>query len=92
MASYRIEVDRRVRKKDLVGIPARDVQRILERIQSLAVNPYPADAVRQRGRTELRVRQGNYRILYTVSESTVTVFVVKVGHRREIYKQFSILL
>ncbi len=86
MASYKIEINKRVRKKDLRSITSKDVGRIVERIQKLANDPYPEDAVRLKGRDEWRIRQGDYRILYIVEEQTVTVFIVKVGHRREVYK------
>lgn len=86
MALYNVEINKKVRKKDLPSIAAKDAQRIIERIQKLADDPYPAEAVRLRGRDEWRIRQGDYRILYIVEEEIVTVFVVKVGHRREVYK------
>lgn len=87
MASYRVEVNKKVRKKDLVSIPPKDVARIVERIRGLADDPFPDDAIRLKGREEWRIRQGDYRILYTVDEDIVTVFVVKVGHRREVYER-----
>lgn len=86
MASYSVLVDKRVRKKDLPPIPAKDRARIVARISALADDPYPADSIQLVGNTKHRIRQGNYRILYTVHESTVTVRVVKVGHRREVYR------
>jgi mRNA interferase RelE/StbE len=82
---YKIEVNKKVRKKDLRSIPQKDIARIAERIQKLAENPYPIDATRLKGRDEWRIRQGDYRILYVVEEGIVTVFVIKVGHRREVY-------
>ncbi len=86
MASYRVEINKKVRKKDLAGIAAKDVVRIIERIKSLADNPYPEDATKLKGRAEWRIRQGDYRILYIVEEKVVTVFVIKVGHRKSVYK------
>ena len=86
MALYEVEINKKVRKKDLPSIPSKDLARIIERIKELASNPYPTGAVRLKGREEWRIRQGDYRILYIVEEKIVTVFVVKVGHRREVYK------
>lgn len=86
MVLYKVEINKKVRKKDLPSIPTKDVSRIIERIKDLANNPYPAGAVRLKGREEWRIRQGDYRILYIVEENVVTVFVVKAGHRREVYK------
>jgi mRNA interferase RelE/StbE len=86
MALYKVEINKKVRKKDLPSISPKDVRRIVESIQKLANDPYPVDAVRLKGRDEWRIRQGDYRILYIVEEKIVTVFVVKIGHRREVYK------
>jgi len=86
MVLYKIVVDKRVRKKDLPAIPVKDRHRIIARIEQLARNPYPTASVQLRGRQERRIRQGNYRILYTVEDEIVTVLVLKVGHRREVYR------
>lgn len=86
MALYKVEINKKVRKKDLPSIPTKDLGRIIERIRGLANKPYPPGAVRLKGREEWRIRQGNYRVLYIVEEQIITVFVVKVGHRREVYK------
>ena len=86
MALYKVEITKKVRKKDLISIPPKDVARIVKKIESLAENPQPIGAIRLKGREEWRIRQGDYRILYVIKEQIVTVFVVKVGHRREVYK------
>jgi len=86
MALYKVRINKKVRKKDLPSIAPKDVKRIVDRIQKLADNPFLVDAVHMKGRDEWRIRQGDYRILYIVKEQIVTVFVVKVGHRREVYK------
>lgn len=87
MASYKVEISKSVRKKDLSSIPKADVLKIVKRIEGLANNPFPEGAIRLKGREEWRIRQGDYRILYVVEQEIVTVFVVKVGHRREIYRK-----
>ena len=87
MASYKVEISRNVRKKDLPSIPRLDVIKIVKRIEKLAEDPFPENATRLKGREEWRIRQGDYRILYIVEQDVVTVFVVKVGHRREIYRK-----
>lgn len=87
MALYKVEVSKSVRKKDLASIPTKDAKRIVRRISSLAENPFPIDAVQLKGREEWRIRQGSYRILYIVAEKVVTIFVVRVGHRKDIYRK-----
>jgi mRNA interferase RelE/StbE len=85
MASYRI-VFRQSVAKDLRPIPRRDVQRILKRIDGLADDPRPAGAEKLSGDEKYRIRQGSYRILYTIEDDVVTVTIVKVGHRRDVYR------
>ena len=86
MASYKLVIDKRVRKKDLPSIPTKVARIIVARIAALADDPFPADSIQLRGRAERRIRQGDYRILYVVEEEIVTVFIVKVRHRREVYR------
>jgi mRNA interferase RelE/StbE len=70
--------------KDLHGIPQEDVRRILARIETLRENPRPPGSEKLSGQERYRVRQGNYRILYTVADAEVVVEIVKIGHRREV--------
>lgn len=86
MALYKVEITKKVRRKDLPSIPPKDVSRIANRIKKLSENPYPDDAIRLKGRLEYRIRQGDYRILYIVEDDILTVFVIKVGHRKNVYK------
>jgi mRNA interferase RelE/StbE len=72
--------------KDLKDVPKQDVQRILERIHLLRNDPYPAGSVKLSGKNYYRIRQGNYRILYEVKDRQLVLLVVKVGHRREVYR------
>lgn len=87
MASYKVVVDKRVRKKDLPRLPIKIASAIASRIVMLAEDPYPSDSIQLKGRAERRIRQGDYRLLYVVEDKTVTVFVVQIGHRREIYRE-----
>ena len=85
MASYRIVFKKSV-AKDLRPIPKEDVQRILKRIDGLADDPRPAGAEKLSGDEKYRIRQGNYRILYAIEDDIITVTIVKVGHRRDVYR------
>jgi len=86
MARYNIVFKASVRK-DLRKIPKQDVRRIMTRIESLADDPRPPQAEMLTGDDKYRIRQGNYRILYTIEDNTLVVCVVKVGHRREVYRR-----
>lgn len=85
MASYRIVFKQSV-TKDLRPIPNKDVQRILKRINGLADDPRPAGAEKLSADEKYRIRQGNYRILYAIEDDIITVTIVKVGHRRDVYR------
>jgi mRNA interferase RelE/StbE len=85
MASYKILFKQSV-AKDLRQIPDKDVQRILQRIDGLADDPRPAGAEKLSGEEKYRIRQGRYRILYMIDDNVITVTVVKVGHRRDVYR------
>jgi len=74
-------------QRDLAGLPRRDRKRIDERILSLATNPRPPGVKALQGqRGLLRLRVGNYRVIYQVRDEVLLVLVVKVGHRREVYR------
>ncbi|MBN1665612.1 MAG: type II toxin-antitoxin system RelE/ParE family toxin [Anaerolineales bacterium] len=85
MASYRIVFKESV-AKDLRQIPEKDIQRILKRIDSLQEDPRPAGVEKLSSDEKYRIRQGKYRILYMVEDETITVVIVKVGHRRDVYR------
>ena len=70
--------------KDLRCIPKSDVQRILARIEALRDDPRPPGAEKLSAQERYRVRQGVYRILYTIDDAVLIVEVVKVGHRRDV--------
>jgi mRNA interferase RelE/StbE len=85
MTSYKIVFKQSV-AKDLWPIPNKDVQRFLKRIEQLAYNPRPPGSEKLTSEEKYRIRQGNYRILYTVEDDLVIVTVVKIGHRRDVYQ------
>jgi len=61
--------------------------RLIEKIKSLATQPRPSGSEKLAGRPNLyRVRQGNYRVVYSVDDQSSVVDVVKVGHRRDVYR------
>jgi len=73
-------------QKDLDGIPKKDLRKILSRIKSLAADPRPPGCEKLTGHDRYRLRQGRYRIVYAVQDEERTVTVVKVGHRKDIYR------
>jgi len=74
--------------KELQGVSDKPtLSRLIDKIKSLAVQPRPSGSEKLAGRTNLyRVRQGNYRVIYSVDDQSRVVDVVKVGHRRDVYR------
>ena len=85
MASYELVFKKSV-AKDLRALPSADVKRILQRIRALAHDPRPTGCEKLSGQERYRVRQGAYRIVYEIEDSRLVVLVVKVGHRRDVYR------
>ena len=73
--------------KELEAIDSkRDRQRIVRVILSLAEEPRPSGCRKLSGRDKYRVRSGSYRILYVVEDAILIVTIVKIGHRRDVYR------
>jgi mRNA interferase RelE/StbE len=86
MAKYNL-VFRKSVSKDLRSIPKKDVVRILQRLEALQEDPRPVGSEKLSGQERYRVRQGVYRIIYEVMDEHLAVTVVKVGHRRQVYRR-----
>lgn len=85
MASYEIRFRKSV-SKDLGPIPKRDIRRIVAAIADLAGNPRPPQARKLTATDKYRLRCGVYRVLYEIQDDVLVVCVVKVGHRRGVYR------
>ncbi|MCK7543600.1 type II toxin-antitoxin system RelE/ParE family toxin [Marinobacter bryozoorum] len=86
MAKYRL-VFRKSVSKDLRSIANQDVARILKRMKALEDDPRPPGSEKLSGLERYRVRQGNYRIVYEVIDDQLVVIVVRIGHRKDVYKR-----
>ena len=73
-------------EKDFKSIPKKDLQRIIQLIGSLANDPRPPGCEKLTGQDRYRVRQGRYRIVYSIQDHELTVWVVKVAHRKDVYR------
>lgn len=75
-------------KKVLERLPAEIHNRITTKISALAEDPRPPGAAALQGvKGELRLRVGDYRIIYQVEDEYQVIRVVKIGHRSEIYRK-----
>ena len=72
--------------RELESIPKRILGQVAARIQGLADNPRPHGVEKLSGEQRYRIRQGDYRVVYAIDDKLAVVDVVKVGHRREVYR------
>ena len=85
MEKYRITFKKSV-AKDLRVIPKNDIKKILNKIDTLAVNPRAEGCIKLSEQENYRVRQGLYRIVYEIKDDILVVNVIKVAHRSHVYK------
>ena len=87
MARYRVEIRTSAVKELETVTPKRERQRIARKVAALADEPRPRGCEKLAAQGDrYRVRQGRYRIVYAVDDATLIVDVVKIGHRKEIYR------
>ena len=86
MEPYSIVI-KRSSEKELKAVPWGDLKRVVDRIRGLAKQPRPSGCEKLSGESErYRIRQGDYRIVYGIDDTAHLVEVVKIGHRREVYR------
>jgi mRNA interferase RelE/StbE len=67
-------------------IPKRDVSRITDKIHSLSSNPRPPGCEKLSADEKYRIRQGRYRIVYSIEDNRLIVLVIKIDHRTDVYR------
>jgi mRNA interferase RelE/StbE len=72
--------------KELEAVPPKDRRRIVTRIEGLSAEPRPQGCEKLSGLEQYRVRHGDYRVIYSVDDVARTVVIVKIGHRRDVYR------
>ena len=85
MASYNIFIKRSA-EKEVLSVPKQDRLRIVAKIRKLAHDPRPQGCEKLREGVLYRIRQGDWRIVYAISDEDKLVTIIKVGHRREVYR------
>ena len=86
MSRYRVAIARRA-VKSIARLPRRDQHRVRAAIDLLANEPRPPSSVALAGEDSVyRVRVGDYRILYEVIDDRLVVLVIRIGHRRDVYR------
>jgi len=85
MAEYKVFFRKSV-WQDIEKIPKKDLEQIMSCIASLAMEPRPPGCEKLSAQERYRIRQGNYRIIYSIQDDELTVWVVKIGLRRDVYR------
>jgi mRNA interferase RelE/StbE len=74
--------------KEIEAIDSKkDRNRVVRRIQALAGDPRPTGVEKLSGEEKYRLRQGSYRIVYAIEDDRLVVYVVRVGHRKDVYRK-----
>ena len=82
---YKVEVRRRAQRA-LDKLPKADFQAVIQALKDLAQTPRPRGIEKVKSTGLWRIRQGDYRIVYAINDSEYLITIVRVGHRREIYR------
>ena len=84
---YKVEL-RRKAQRSLDKLPKDDFDAVLDAVRGLANTPRPKGVEKIKSAGLWRIRQGDYRIVYSIDDSQKTVTILRIGHRREIYRSF----
>jgi len=79
-------VFKRSAERELRNLPRVELPRIVKTIEALRTNPRPPGSAKLKGQEAYRVRQGDYRVLYTIDDTERVVEIIKIGHRSEVYR------
>ena len=82
---YKVLVERQAQRQ-LAKIKGTSYNRLKSAILQLAKNPRPHGYRKLKGRSAYRIREGNYRVIYEIKDKVLTVIVITIGHRKDIYK------
>ncbi|MCL4377147.1 MAG: type II toxin-antitoxin system RelE/ParE family toxin [Actinobacteria bacterium] len=74
-------------EKELLSLNKNLGQRIFQKISLLTNDPYGQNSQKLEGNKGYRIRIGDYRVVYTIDKENQTILIIKIGHRREIYRQ-----
>jgi mRNA interferase RelE/StbE len=85
MADYKIEIKKSA-QKEIKNLPNKELKKIVDKIGSLASDPRPTGCKKLSGEEKYRVRVGSYRVLYSIEDDVLVIYVVRVGHRKDVYE------
>lgn len=83
---YKVKIDQKA-QKEFDNLPIHVQERLEKKIDNLAQNPRPQGAIKLTNEDNLyRIRAGDYRVIYQIQDKILLILVVKIGHRREVYR------
>lgn len=85
MAKYKIEIKRSA-SKELNSLPNKEIKKIINSINQLIENPRPINSKKLSASERYRLRVGDYRILYEIEDLILTVYIIKIAHRKDVYR------
>jgi mRNA interferase RelE/StbE len=85
MAKYKIEIKRSA-SKELNSLPNKEIKKIINSINQLIENPRPINSKKLSANERYRLRVGDYRILYEIEDLILVVYIIKIAHRKDIYR------
>lgn len=84
--NYKIKFAKQAAKQ-LKALPHQEQQKLKTKIDNLENNPRPSGVVKLSGEENLyRIRVGNYRIIYSIQDAILLILIVKIGHRKDVYR------
>ena len=85
--SYKIIIKKNALKY-LLKVPKQEARKISGRIDQLAGNPYPEDSKKLKGsENDYRIRIGDYRVIYSLYKQILTIEVIRIRHRKDVYRK-----
>jgi mRNA interferase RelE/StbE len=86
MVNYSIEIKKSA-AKEIEKLPVPILKKVMQKITSLSENPRPNGCKKLTADEKYRIRVGEYRILYSIEDALLIIFVVKVSHRKDVYRK-----
>lgn len=87
MESYKIKWKKSA-YKELRNIPDKHIPKIIDSVEKLSVNPFPSGVKKLSGSEKtFRIRVGDYRIIYEIEQQKLIIQIIRVRHRKDVYKR-----
>ena len=86
MSFYKVQLKKSA-EKTLFKLPKPTISKLIQLLLELESNPRPSGCKKLTGaKNSYRIRSGDYRIIYSIFDDVLIIDVIKIGHRKEIYR------